>query len=99
MPRKITIQHVALEYNDKEKADIFFIKILGLKLEKTFTENDIRYVYEWSPKLCGQYTIKIIVHDNAGQNYTNSMTLFKWRFHPFLILSSFALLVGLLTQI
>jgi len=29
--------HVALTYSDKEKADVFFNKILGLKLKKTFT--------------------------------------------------------------
>jgi len=74
------------------------IKVNG-KLEKTFNKNDYNYEYEWSPKLCGQYTIKIIVYDNAGQNFSDSIKLFKWRFHPFLILSSFALLIGLLSQL
>jgi hypothetical protein len=74
------------------------IKVNG-KIEKTFDKKDNNYEYKWSPKLCGPYTIEIIVHDYAGQNYSKSISLFKWRFHPFLILSSFALLIGLLTQI
>jgi len=74
------------------------IKVNG-KLEKTFNRNDYNYEYEWSPKLCGQYTIKIIVYDNAGQNFSDSIELFKWRFHPFLLLSTFALLIGLLSQL
>ena len=31
-----TMKHVALNYNKKEKADIFFAEILGLKLIKSF---------------------------------------------------------------
>ena len=32
-----TMRHVALNYNEKEKADIFFTEILGLKLIKSFS--------------------------------------------------------------
>jgi len=32
-----TMRHIALNYNEKEKADIFFTKILGLKLIKSFS--------------------------------------------------------------
>ena len=37
MTKETKINHVALTYSDKEKADVFFNKILGLKLKKTFT--------------------------------------------------------------
>lgn len=37
MKENTTISHVALNCDDKEKADIFFIKILGLELKKSFT--------------------------------------------------------------
>jgi catechol 2,3-dioxygenase-like lactoylglutathione lyase family enzyme len=37
MKENTIINHVALNYKDKEKADIFFTKILGLDLKKTFT--------------------------------------------------------------
>jgi extradiol dioxygenase family protein len=35
MNDEILIQHVALQYNDEDKADIFFSKILGLKIVKS----------------------------------------------------------------
>ncbi len=37
MKEKTEINHVAFVYSDKEKADAFFSKILGLELKKTFT--------------------------------------------------------------
>lgn len=44
MQEKNKINHVALVYSDKEKADVFFNKILGLKLKKTFTlKPDLTY--------------------------------------------------------
>ena len=36
MQENVTMQHVALQYAEKEKADIFFKEILGLKLIKDF---------------------------------------------------------------
>lgn len=36
MTIKTAIQHVALEFNNKKNADIFFIKVLGLNLDKSF---------------------------------------------------------------
>ena len=42
MCKKITLKHVALQYSDINKADDFFLKILGLKLEKKFVlSNDL----------------------------------------------------------
>jgi len=37
MSEKTKLLHVALQYNDSEKADIFFTKILGLELQKEFS--------------------------------------------------------------
>ena len=37
MTQKTILQHVAINYKDKEKADIFFTKILDLKLKKSFS--------------------------------------------------------------
>jgi hypothetical protein len=39
MVQKTTIMHIALNYPDKEKADVFFIEILNLKLQKSFSLN------------------------------------------------------------
>jgi catechol 2,3-dioxygenase-like lactoylglutathione lyase family enzyme len=37
MKEKTGLHHVALQYDDKNKAEFFFTKVLGLKLKKTFT--------------------------------------------------------------
>lgn len=37
MKERTIIQHVALQFNDETQAEIFFTKILGLSLKKTFT--------------------------------------------------------------
>ena len=37
MKREIKTLHTALQYSDRNKAKIFFNKILGLELKKTFT--------------------------------------------------------------
>jgi catechol 2,3-dioxygenase-like lactoylglutathione lyase family enzyme len=37
MTQKTILQHVAINYKDKEKADIFFTKVLDLKLQKSFS--------------------------------------------------------------
>lgn len=39
MVQKTTMMHVALNYSNKDKADIFFREILGLKLQKSFILN------------------------------------------------------------
>ena len=44
MIEKTILKHVALQYSDKKQADIFFSKILGLELKKTFNiSNDLSY--------------------------------------------------------
>lgn len=37
MEQNTSLNHVALQFKDSTKADIFFTKILGLKLKKNFT--------------------------------------------------------------
>ena len=37
MSQKTSVLHVALHYSDKQKAEIFFKKILGMDLIKSFT--------------------------------------------------------------
>jgi len=37
MNQTTILQHVAINYLDKEKADIFFTKILDLKFKKSFS--------------------------------------------------------------
>ena len=68
------------------------------KLEKNLTREDDPYEYKWTPTRCGRYTIKTVVYDIAGQSATDSIVLFKWRAHPFLILAGLGIIVVLLTQ-
>jgi len=37
MSQEINLKHVALQYKDRNKAEIFFTKILEIPLKKTFT--------------------------------------------------------------
>jgi hypothetical protein len=37
MVEETILKHVALQYSEKKQADMFFSKILGLQLKKTFT--------------------------------------------------------------
>ncbi|MBW2222522.1 MAG: hypothetical protein JRF22_08365, partial [Deltaproteobacteria bacterium] len=37
MKPETTLNHVALEYADKDKADLFFVKILGMQKVKSST--------------------------------------------------------------
>ena len=39
MNEKTVLHHVALQYSDRKKAEIFFTKVLDLTLKKTFTLN------------------------------------------------------------
>jgi len=48
MYKKNEILHIALQYNDTKKADIFFKKILGLKMEREFNISE-----ELSDKIFG----------------------------------------------
>lgn len=37
MNEETILKHVALQYSDRKQAEIFFIKVLGMQLQKTFT--------------------------------------------------------------
>lgn len=53
MKENVTTQHVALQYAEKEKADIFFKEILGLKLIKEFKlqENLSKQIFDVSEEV------------------------------------------------
>jgi hypothetical protein len=71
----------------------FFINDI---LEETIYGEKATYEYKWAPLKCGTYEIKTTIYDNAGQNATDSIILFKWRAHPILILTGALLLFTLL---
>lgn len=66
MSEKTVVKHIALQYSDKKKADIFFTEILGLKLEKTFT-----ITKELSNEIFG------IKEETTIYAYTNKETYFE----------------------
>ena len=47
MTNKTILQHVAINYKDKVKADIFFTKILDLKLQKSFSLNSTPMIFKY----------------------------------------------------
>jgi catechol 2,3-dioxygenase-like lactoylglutathione lyase family enzyme len=60
MTAETKILHIALTYNDKEKADIFFNKILGISFEKEITLEK-----EMSKSIFGvDEEVKILVYSN-----------------------------------
>ena len=66
MTAKIILQHVALNCKDKIKADIFFTKILDLKLQKTSSLTS-----ELSEKIFGTFKqVDVIV-------YSDNFTIFE----------------------
>ena len=62
---KTSINHVALQFSDKEKADIFFNKILGMPKVKTFTVSE-----ELSENIFGiKSMIDVEVYDNGKARF------------------------------
>jgi len=91
-PTTIKLKIVPSTINQVEKVEI---KING-KVEKTYGGDNDTIEYPWSPTRCGQFNIKAIVYDREGQNTSDSINLFKWRFHPILLLAVFVLIIGAL---
>lgn len=61
MDEDIRINHVALEYRDKEKADLFFTEMLGMKKVKDYTLSE-----ELSEAIFGLHEpVEIITYDNG----------------------------------
>ena len=65
----VGIERVELHVNDK--------------LKKTDTEEPFNFL--WAPILCGSYKIKVVAHDNMGQNSSDEIKVLKWRAHPVII--------------
>ena len=65
MNRKTSINHVALQFSDKEKADIFFNKILEMPKVKTFTVSE-----ELSENIFGiKKSVEVVVYDNGKARF------------------------------
>ena len=65
MNRKTSINHVALQFSDKEKADIFFNEILGMTKLKTFTVSE-----ELSENIFGiKKSVEVEVYDNGETRF------------------------------
>jgi hypothetical protein len=94
-PTTIKLRIIPSSIEQLEKVEI---KING-KVEKTYGGENHTIEYEWAPLKSGQYTIKTTVYDRAGQNTSDSISLFKWRFHPILLLAGFVILFGVLAQL
>ncbi|MFA5102833.1 MAG: Ig-like domain-containing protein [Candidatus Thermoplasmatota archaeon] len=54
------------------------------------------YTYYWNEFLSGEHTIKVIAYDNADNNASAEIDVFKWRYPPFtIIFLLIALILGL----
>lgn len=65
MHEETTLKHVALQYLDREKAEIFFTKILGIPLKKKFAISP-----ELSEAIFGiKENVEIMVYDNQRATF------------------------------
>jgi len=46
------------------------------------TDTSKPYSYNWITLRCGKHTITVKAYDNAGNNATSELPVFRWRFHP-----------------
>jgi hypothetical protein len=51
------------------------------------------YSYYWNEFLSGEHKIKVIAYDNADNNATAEIAVFKWRYPPFTIIFLLILIV------
>jgi hypothetical protein len=54
-----------------------------------FVDSYAPYEFLWTEIISGQYTIKVIAYDNAGNSADTEISVFKWRLHPILVLPLF----------
>jgi hypothetical protein len=61
------------------------------------TDTSAPYSYDWREIISGKHTITVKAYDNAENSATTpDLLVFKWRFHPLLVL--FILLLGLIWE-
>jgi len=53
------------------------------------TDLQAPFEFLWTEIISGQYTIKTVAYDNAGNSANADCSVFKWRLHPILILPLF----------
>jgi hypothetical protein len=49
------------------------------------TDTTPPFTHLWSEIISGQYTIKAVAYDNAGNSASTELQVFKWRLHPILL--------------
>ncbi|DAC72881.1 MAG TPA: hypothetical protein DSN98_03140 [Thermoplasmata archaeon] len=54
------------------------------------------YSYDWKEIISGKHTLTVTAYDNAGNNASAEILVFKWRLHPILIIP--IILLGLIYQ-
>ena len=65
-------------------------------IDEVYTETDYEAPYEfnWSQINSFKKTIKVIVYDTEENNDTDELEVFKWRFHPVLLMAGAALVLN-----
>jgi len=74
----------------------------GIDRVEFYIDGDIKstdetepYCYSWAPIISFKHTIKVVAYDNNGNNASDEIEVFKWRFHPVLIMAGLALIYKL----
>ena len=57
-------------------------------------DTDEPYSFYWTQILSGRKTIKVVVHDDTGDTAEDTVEVFKWRFHPVLVLTAAGIILN-----
>jgi hypothetical protein len=56
------------------------------------TDEEPPYLFNWAPIISFKHTITAVAFDNEGNNQSDELEVFKWRFHPILLIAGSAIL-------
>ena len=82
----IIVQSVTIEVNASDNQS--GMNRVAFYIDGILKGNDTSkpYSYDWKELRSGKHTIKVTAYDNAGNNASAEILVFKWRLHPILII-------------
>jgi uncharacterized repeat protein (TIGR02543 family) len=82
----VIVQMITIEVNASD--DQSGIKRVEFCVDGVSKSNDSSspYSFNWRDLRCGKHTLSVNAYDNAGNTASAEILIFKWRFHPILII-------------
>jgi len=90
----IIVQFITIEVNASDNQS--GMNRVAFYIDGILKGNDTSkpYSFDWKEVRSGKHTIKVTAYDNAGNNASTEILVFKWRLHPILIIP--ILILGIL---